>query len=98
MAICALPRAVEQELGATEDDLENISGFPRSIEGVQLAVTLREEPNGRVKISARAVPGCDAAALCAQFGGGGHKGAAGASMDLPMAEAVEKIIAALPVV
>ena len=98
VVICALPRAVEQELGATEDDLENISGFPRSIEGVQLAVTLREEPNGRVKISARAVPGCDAAALCAQFGGGGHKGAAGASMDLPMAEAVEKIIAALPVV
>ena len=83
-------------MGATEDDLENISGFPRSIEGVKLAVTLREEPNGRVKISARAVPGCDAAELCAKFGGGGHKGAAGASMDLPMTEAVAAIIAALP--
>ena len=96
--VCALPRSVEQELGATEDDLENISGFPRSIEGVKLAVTLREEPNGRIKISARAVPGCDAAALCAKFGGGGHKGAAGASIDCTMAEAVEKIIAAIPVV
>jgi len=96
--VCALPRSVEQELGATEDDLENISGFPRSIEGVKLAVTLREEPNGRIKISARAVPGCDAAALCAKFGGGGHKGAAGASMDCTMDEAVERIIAAIPVV
>ena len=96
VAICPLPRKVELELGATEDDLENISGFPRSIEGVKLAVTLREEPSGRVKISARAVPGCDASALCAKFGGGGHKGAAGASMDLPLTEAVEKIIAALP--
>ena len=96
VAICPLPRKVEQELGATEDDLENISGFPRSIEGVKLAVTLREDPTGRVKISARAVPGCDASALCAQFGGGGHKGAAGASMDLPLEEAVAAVIAALP--
>ena len=98
VAVCPLPRKVEQELGAIEDDLENISGFPRSIEGVKLAVTLREEPSGRVKISARAVPGCDAAALCAKFGGGGHKGAAGASMDKPMDEAVAAIIAELPIV
>ena len=98
VAICPLPRAVEQELGATEDDLENISGFPRTIEGVNLAVTLREEANGRIKISARAVPGCEAAELCAKFGGGGHKGAAGASMDCSMDEAVAAIIAALPTV
>ena len=98
VAICPLPRQVEQELGATEDDLENISGFPRSIEGVKLAVTLREEPSGRIKISARAVPGCDAAALCAQFGGGGHTGAAGANMDCTMEDAVNQIISALPVV
>jgi len=97
VVICALPRKVEQELGATEDDLENISGFPRSIEGVKLAVTLREEPNGRIKISARAVPGCDAAELCAKFGGGGHKGAAGANMDCTMAEAVQALIKALPI-
>ena len=96
VAVCPLPRKVEQELGATEDDLENISGFPRSIEGVKLAVTLREEPDGRVKISARAVPGCDAAELCGKFGGGGHKGAAGASMCYTMEEAVAAIIAALP--
>ena len=98
IAICPLPRKVELEMGATEDDLENISGFPRSIEGVKLAVTLREEPSGRIKISARAVPGCDAAALCAKFGGGGHKGAAGASMDMTMDEAVSAVIAELPAV
>ena len=98
VAVCPLPRKVELELGATEDDLENISGFPRSIEGVQLAVTLREEASGRIKISARAVPGCDASALCAKFGGGGHKGAAGASMDKTMDEAVAAVIAELPTV
>lgn len=96
IAICALPKAVEQELGLTEDDLENISGFPRSIEGVKIAATIREDGNNRVKISVRAVPGYDASAICAQFGGGGHKGAAGASMVCSMIDAVEKIKAAMP--
>jgi len=96
VALCALPKAVEQELGLTEDDLENISGFPRSIEGVKIAATLREEGTDRIKISVRAVPGYDAAAICQNFGGGGHKGAAGASMDCTMNEAVEAIKKAMP--
>lgn len=98
IAVCALPKAIEKEFGANEDDLDNISGFPRSIEGVKLAVTIRDEAEGKVKMSVRAVPGCDAAALCAKFGGGGHKGAAGASMTMTMAEAVKAVIAELPII
>ena len=98
VAICPLPKAVEEACGAGEDDLDNISGFPRTIEGVKLAVTIREENASKVKLSARAVPGQDAAALCAKFGGGGHKGAAGASMCMSMDEAVEAVIAALPII
>ena len=96
IAICPLPREKELELGLTEDDLENISGFPRTIAGVKIAATLRQEPSGRIKMSVRAVPECDAAAICAKFGGGGHKGAAGASMDMTMEEAVEAVKAAMP--
>ena len=76
--------------------MENISGFPRSIEGVKIAATLRESADGLVKLSVRAVPGYDAAAICAKFGGGGHKGAAGASLKLPLQEAVEAVKAAMP--
>ena len=96
IAVCPLPKAVELECGANEDDLDNISGFPRTIEGVKLAVTIREEGANRVKMSVRAVPGQDASALCAKFGGGGHKGAAGASMSMSLDEAVKAVIAALP--
>ena len=98
IAVCPLPKAVEIACGAGEDDLDNISGFPRTIEGVELAVTIREEGTNRVKMSVRAVPGQDASALCAAFGGGGHKGAAGASMDMSLDEAVQSVIAALPVI
>ena len=96
IAICPLPKSVEEELGLNEDDLENISGFPRSIEGVKIAATLRQEGADKIKISVRAVPGYDAAAICANFGGGGHKGAAGASMTCTMDEAVEAIKKVMP--
>ena len=96
IVICALPREKELELGLTEDDMENISGFPRTISGVKIAATLRQEPDGKIKMSVRAVPGCDAAEICQKFGGGGHKGAAGASFDLSMEEAVAAVTAAMP--
>ncbi len=95
VAVCALPLAVEKQLQVTEDDMENISGFPRSVEGVRMAATLRQSEDGQVKLSVRAVPGYDAAAVCLKFGGGGHKGAAGATLDMPLEQAalaVEKIM------
>lgn len=90
-AICALPKAVEEEMGVTEDDMDNISGFPRTIEGVRVAATLRQTDDGLTKISVRAVPGYDAAAVCAHFGGGGHKGAAGASVKMSLEETAREL-------
>lgn len=95
VCVCAIPLEVERQLHLCEDDMENISGFPRSIAGVKLAATLRVQPDGVTKISVRAVPGFDAGAVCAQFGGGGHLGAAGASLDLPLEDAAQKVQAAL---
>jgi len=93
LAVCALPHAVERQLELTEDDLENVSGFPRSIEGVQVAATLREMADGQVKLSVRALPGFDATLVCSRFGGGGHKGAAGATVPMPLAEAAQAVAA-----
>ena len=93
MAIVAIPKALEQEIGVTEDDMDNISSFPRKVAGVCMAATLRQTKEGDTKISVRAVPGFDATAVTTRFGGGGHKGAAGATLKLPLeqaAAAVEK--------
>ena len=89
MAICSIPRAVESEIGVTEDDMDNISSFPRTVAGVCVAATLRETAEGDTKISVRAIPGYDAARIAEKFGGGGHKGAAGASLKKPLAEAAQ---------
>ena len=91
MAIVAIPKSVEEEIGVTGDDMDNISSFPRTVAGVCMAATLRETAERDTKISVRAVPGYDATRVTEIFGGGGHKGAAGASMKMPIAEATEAL-------
>ena len=91
LAVVAIPRAVEDLLGVTEDDMDNISSFPRTVAGVCMAATLRQTKEGDTKISVRAVPGYDAAAVCACFGGGGHKGAAGASTPMELSQAAKAL-------
>ena len=95
LTVVAIPKEVEDSIGVTEDDMDNITSFPRTIEGICMAATLRQTKDGRTKISVRAVPGYDATVIAAKFGGGGHKGAAGASTDLPIADAAEAITVAM---
>lgn len=91
LAIVAIPRSVEAELGVTDDDMDNISNFPRTVAGVRMAATLRQTREGDSKLSVRAVPGWDATRITEAFGGGGHKGAAGATLHLPLEEAVKAV-------
>ena len=91
-AVCGIP--AEMEANVSREDLEGMSGFLRSIEGVCVSATLREIEGG-CKMSVRAVPGFDAASICTKFGGGGHKGAAGANLALPMETALKVVTAAL---
>lgn len=91
-AVCGIPASMEQNV--SREDLEGMSGFLRSIEGVCISATLREIEGG-CKVSVRAVPGLDAGAVCTRFGGGGHKGAGGANLALPMDTAIKVVVAAL---
>ena len=91
-AVCGIPKSLEDTV--TKEDLEGVAGFLRSIEGVKICATIRETETGS-KMSVRAVPGYDAALVCQKFGGGGHKGAAGAGLTLPLPEAVEAAAQAL---
>lgn len=94
-ALVAIPKAVELELEVDEDDMDSISSFPRSIEGVRLATTLRELPDGEIKLSVRAAQPLDAGLFAAQFGGGGHSGSAGATYPGVLAEVAQEVAAAM---
>lgn len=80
VGVCTLPKAWLEELKISEDDIDSISGFARSIEGVEIGVMVREVENGEGKISVRTGPGYNASDICRRLGGGGHAAAAGASV------------------
>ena len=91
-AVCAIPAELEENV--SREDLEGVSGFLRSLEGVVISATIRQTETGS-KLSVRAVPGFDAAQVCQKFGGGGHKGAAGAGLNVGLEEAVRLACEAL---
>ena len=94
VAISAITDEMRRELGITEDDIDDISGFCREIEGVEIGVMLRQEPDGG-KISVRTAPNYDACAICAKIGGGGHRAAAGATVKGGVAEARQAVLQAI---
>ena len=81
VAICSLPQTWVEELGLSEDDLDSISGFPRTIEGVCISVVIRNREPGKAKMSVRTAPGYNASDICRHLGGGGHAAAAGAVVE-----------------
>lgn len=95
---CAIAYAtidMMKESGAVDSDMEGVSSLPRQIEGVMAGITLREKNNGKFKVSVRTTDELDASAICANFGGGGHKAAAGCMITGTLNEAIEQIIEAV---
>ncbi len=66
-----------------------------SIEGIEVALVIIEGTNRDVKISWRATGNVDVSAVASEFGGGGHRAAAGARIsNIKLAEATQAILAA----
>lgn len=95
VAICCLPQTWVEELQVTEDDLDSISGFPRTIEGVEIGVMIRNSEPGKAKLSLRTAPGYDASAYCARLGGGGHAAAAGCAVPGTLEDGKNAIVQVL---
>jgi len=94
LAWVTVPPDALQRHRATADDLDGIVEYPRSIAGVRLALLFRQLANGRVKVSFRSLGDVDVAELAHRFGGGGHRKAAGASIDGSLADAQGRVLAA----
>ena len=78
VAIAFITREMIETAGADEDDMDDIAAIPGSVEGVYVGITIRELSSPEdCKISVRTRSPYDAQNICAKFGGGGHKLAAG---------------------
>jgi phosphoesterase RecJ-like protein len=82
------------ESNAVESDSEGIVDHLRQVEGTVVAALVREllDVEGRRKVSLRATDKrVDVSALARDFGGGGHRQAAGFTTDVPVDELVARL-------
>jgi len=67
--------------GVAGAELEDLISLPRSIEGVEVGLTLRQQKDGSYRISIRTAGAVDACAIARHLGGGGHARAAGCEIS-----------------
>jgi phosphoesterase RecJ-like protein len=77
---------------AETDDLIDVIRTDRDAD---VAVLVKQQRDGRFKVSMRSRGGHDVAAVAAAFGGGGHRLAAGFTSDRGPAATIDRIVAAL---
>jgi phosphoesterase RecJ-like protein len=92
LAWAKVTRTMLREARAVMAESEGIIDTLNSIAGLDLAILFKEVGPNMTKISVRSRGEVDAAALCAEFGGGGHLRAAGAEIARPMAEAIPSVL------
>jgi phosphoesterase RecJ-like protein len=80
--------------GSVPGDTEDLINFPRSVDGVQVALLFIEQVDGGTKVSFRS-RSLDVSKLAERFGGGGHKLASGARTNKPLPESRDEVLAAV---
>jgi phosphoesterase RecJ-like protein len=80
--------------GAIPQDTEELVNYPRSVRGVEVGLLFLEQPRGGIKVSFRA-RALDVGRIAERFGGGGHRLAAGATLETSLDDARSRVLAAV---
>lgn len=95
VVVMTIPLSLREEMHATEADIEELSSLAALVEGTDCAITLRELRPGVIKVSLRTGPRVNATQVCARLGGGGHRAAAGATVNGTMEKAKAAVLRAV---
>lgn len=95
VAWISIPYSLREELSASDEHLETVIDIARSLVGVEVALAIRENADRKTyRVSMRSSTDFDVSYVCARFGGGGHKRAAGCTVTASsIQEAEQKVIA-----
>jgi len=86
---------VLRELGVKNNGTSGMINQLLSVDAAKIALMLIEKENGKIDVGLRARPGLDVSGVARRLGGGGHKQAAGALLEGPLAPARERVLAEL---
>ncbi|ODM25170.1 phosphoesterase [Clostridium sp. Bc-iso-3] len=92
LAIIKITDDLLKNIGAREEDCEGIVNIGRNIEGVEVAVVIRQREGGDLKINFRSKNYVDVSAIANRHSGGGHKRAAGCTIKGDINDVKEMLI------
>lgn len=94
-SVSAISLADTEKAGLLMDEFEGIAGLTTALETVEVGIFIRQKEEHKFKASLRSTGDIDVSAICAKFGGGGHKKAAGCSFETSIEDAKDKLVDAV---
>ena len=101
LSLMCLSQGMLQETGTQSEDADGLINYARSIRNVKLAAMIQERPNssgthaggeGRYHVSMRSDGTVDVSEIASYFGGGGHVGAAGFTIESTLSSIKSEIM------
>ena len=86
IAVLYLDEAMADAAGAAYDDTDGVINQPLTVKEVMAVVFFKQSQDGHYRISLRSKGEVDIGAVAKEYGGGGHKNAAGCSASGPIDE------------
>lgn len=90
-AVIRITREQLERYSLHPDNVDSFVNFARSVQGVQIAMRFREKGDDLWKVSMRSRGNIDSSLIAQQFGGGGHRNAAGFVFKGSFEQGLEKI-------
>ena len=94
ISLISFTRELFEQTGTGPEDTEGLVNTVLYVNGVQVAISLREEDQG-IKFSLRSKGSTNVQTVAFRFGGGGHRNAAGGTLLLDMDQAKATMIQAV---
>lgn len=95
VAWLALTQEMLEKTGSSADDSEGMVNYALSVEGVRVCAFFKQERGQLYRVSLRSRGDEDVSAVAQYFGGGGHRNAAGMSLEGPFEDVREQVVSRL---
>jgi bifunctional oligoribonuclease and PAP phosphatase NrnA len=92
LAVLTISDETIKNVGAKDEDCDGIINTGRNINGVEVAILLRVKENGEIKVNLRSKNYVDVGAIANMYSGGGHKRAAGCTVQGSQEDVKKRLI------
>lgn len=97
VALALITKDMFRKTGTSKEHSEGFVENIKEMRGINVAILIREVTSYQYKVSMRSKGNTDVAKICNHFGGGGHRNAAGCTIDGAIGQVKDKLKEALKI-